>query len=78
MGPDLQHSSEHPLDPLTLAIYPGDDRSLTLYEDDGETTAYQNGEYTKTNFTVTHQGSQVVRHLQETEAGLLILERLER
>jgi alpha-glucosidase len=67
MGPDLQHSSEHPLDPLTLAIYPGDDRSLTLYEDDGETTAYQNGEYAMTNFTVTHEGGQVACRLQETE-----------
>jgi alpha-glucosidase (family GH31 glycosyl hydrolase) len=67
MGPDLQYSSEHLLDPLTLAIYPGDDRSLTLYEDDGETTAYQNGEYATTNFTVTHDRAQVVCRLQETE-----------
>jgi len=26
------------MDPRTLEIYPGDDRSFTLYEDDGETT----------------------------------------
>jgi alpha-glucosidase len=67
MGPDLQYSSEHSLDPLTLAIYPGGDRSLTLYEDDGETTAYQNGEYATTNFTVTHDMGQLVCRLQETE-----------
>jgi alpha-glucosidase (family GH31 glycosyl hydrolase) len=53
MGPDMQYSSERPLDPLTLEIYPGANRSLTLYEDDGESTAYQNGLYAESRFEVT-------------------------
>ena len=67
MGPDLQYSSERPLDPLSLEIYPGADRSITLYEDDGETMAYQNGAYAKTRFEVTHRAEEVVCHLHETE-----------
>ena len=69
MGPDLQYSSEHPLDPLTLEIYPGSDRSFTLYEDDGETAAYLNGAYATTSFTVLHHEAEVVCRLQETEGG---------
>jgi len=42
-GPDVQYSSQRPLDPLTIEIYRGVSRSFTLYEDDGETFAYQNG-----------------------------------
>jgi alpha-glucosidase len=58
MGPDVQYSSERPLDPLTLEIYRGADHSFTLYEDDGESTAYQNGAYVRTCFRVTaSQGS---------------------
>jgi alpha-D-xyloside xylohydrolase len=62
MGPDVQYSSERPLDPLTLEIYRGADRSFTLYEDDGETTAYQNGAYVRTCFHVTEsQGTFLCR-----------------
>jgi len=36
---------------LTLAIYPGENESrFTLYEDDGETTAYERGAYTETTY----------------------------
>jgi alpha-glucosidase (family GH31 glycosyl hydrolase) len=60
MGPELQHSAEHALDPLTLEIYPGADRSLTLYEDDGESNAYQNGDYAQTRFELTNHARQLV------------------
>jgi alpha-glucosidase len=53
MGPDVQYSSECLLDPLTLEIFRGADGALTLYEDDGETTAYQKGAYAETRFEFT-------------------------
>jgi len=36
---------------LTVHIYPGQDTEFTLYEDDGETNNYKNGEYCKTLFS---------------------------
>src|SRR5262249_45581861 len=34
LGPSMEYSSQRPLNPLTLEIYRGADRVLTLYEDD--------------------------------------------
>lgn len=65
-GPDIQYSSERYPDPLTLEIYRGGDRSLTLYEDDGETTAYLNGAHAETCVEVTQRDAQIVCHLGET------------
>ncbi len=53
LGPEVQYSGEHPLDPLTLEVYRGVDGSFTLYEDDGKTTHYQTGAYTLTPFRLT-------------------------
>ena len=39
-------------DILNVHIFPGKDNQFVLYEDDGETLAYQNGFYAKTNFTL--------------------------
>jgi alpha-glucosidase len=68
-GPDLQYSSERYPDPLTLEIYRGSDGSLTLYEDDGETTAYLNGAYAETHFEVSDRDGQVVCRLGETRGS---------
>ena len=53
MGPNVQFSGQRPLDPLTMEIYRGADRWFTLYEDDGESTACESGEYAETAFEVT-------------------------
>jgi alpha-glucosidase (family GH31 glycosyl hydrolase) len=53
MGPDVQYTSERSLDPLTLEIYRGCDGAYTLYEDDGESLAYQNGAFAETRFETT-------------------------
>ena len=53
MGPTVQHTGEGPLETLIVEIYRGGDRSFTLYEDDGESTAYQNGSYAETRFEVS-------------------------
>ena len=62
MGPDVQYSSERPLDPLTLEIYRGCDRAFTLYEDDGETSAYQNGAFAETRFETTDTPEALICH----------------
>jgi alpha-glucosidase len=52
MGPVLQWTDERPLDPLTLAVFPGDEEIAegALYEDDGRSFAYERGESCTTSF----------------------------
>jgi alpha-glucosidase (family GH31 glycosyl hydrolase) len=69
MGPQMQYSSQYALDPLTLEIYRGADRSLTLYEDDGESTAHQNGEYAQTNFGISQREREFICHLGPTQGS---------
>ncbi len=45
MGPELRYTSEEPADPIELRIYRGADGRFTLYEDDGESYAYEKGEH---------------------------------
>src|SRR5260370_38340710 len=69
MGPDVQYSSERPLDPLTLESYRGADHSFTLYEDDGESTAYQSGAYVRTRFEVTESEGELLCTIGEPEGS---------
>jgi alpha-glucosidase len=69
MGPQMQYSSQQALDPLTLEIYRGADGSLTLYEDDGESTAYQNGEYAQTQFAINESEQEFLCHLGQSRGG---------
>ncbi|MED5621922.1 DUF5110 domain-containing protein [Ideonella sp. BN130291] len=44
LGPVVQHTGEHADAPCEIRIYPGADGRFTLYENDGETYAYERGE----------------------------------
>jgi alpha-glucosidase len=43
LGPIMQSTSLGVEDPLEVRVYPGADAAFTLYEDDGDTYAYQKG-----------------------------------
>jgi alpha-D-xyloside xylohydrolase len=45
LGPELQYAAEKPDAPMELRIYPGDDGSFRLYEDDGATYNYEEKQY---------------------------------
>jgi alpha-glucosidase (family GH31 glycosyl hydrolase) len=45
LGPVLQYAEEQADAPMTLVIYPGADGAASIYEDDGKTFAYRNGEW---------------------------------
>ena len=49
LAPVMQHSGEHPLDELTLQIYPEGTSRFDLYEDDGRTNAYRRGHHAVTS-----------------------------
>ncbi len=46
--PEMQHVGQRPVDEITLDVYPHGDSSFTLYEDDGESYAYLEGEVATT------------------------------
>jgi alpha-D-xyloside xylohydrolase len=50
-GPELQYTDEKPADPVTLFVYADRNGHFTLYEDDGLTTAYEKGAFTRIPIT---------------------------
>jgi alpha-glucosidase (family GH31 glycosyl hydrolase) len=65
-------------DALTIHIFPGADNAYQLYEDDGETLAYQQGEYTLTTFRQSWDENKTTFEIEhvEGETSLLSKERL--
>ena len=57
MQPVVQDTGETPDGPLELRVYPGDDCSGSLYEDDGHTFAYQKGEILRIHYSCTSSPS---------------------
>ena len=57
MYPEMLYDEEKPKDPVTFDIYPGGDSQFELYEDDGHTQAYRDGEYSKTLISVSENGT---------------------
>ena len=51
MNGDLQTTADRNWSQLELRVFPGADGSFTLYEDDGETYAYEQGQYTEIPIT---------------------------
>jgi alpha-glucosidase/alpha-D-xyloside xylohydrolase len=51
LDPVRQYTGQETDEPLTLRIYPGADGTYTLYEDDGISLDYLNGESTLTTFS---------------------------
>lgn len=48
LGPVVQYADEKPDAPYEIRIYPGADGRFTLYDDDGKTYRYEEGEYATT------------------------------
>ena len=46
LGPDVEYVDQRPADPLEVRVYPGANGSFTLYEDAGDSYAYEHGAYT--------------------------------
>ena len=60
MGPEIHYVDEKPADPLTLDIYPAAKSSYTLYEDDGMSNGYQNGQFARTPMACSALGPDLV------------------
>ena len=62
---DRTNDSSNP-ENLELLVYRGNN-TFTLYEDDGETLSYKDGEYLKTAFTVAEKGNTVSFKIEKAE-----------
>ncbi|HKU88356.1 MAG TPA: TIM-barrel domain-containing protein [Steroidobacteraceae bacterium] len=47
VGPDLQYSSEKKPGDITLLVFPGENGTFELYEDDGVSYGYEKGEFSR-------------------------------
>ena len=59
LGPVMQYTGERTVDTLRLRVYPGDGQHAVesqLYEDDGHTWAFREGNYRLTRFTLHSSG----------------------
>lgn len=65
----MNYTDEFPLDTLTLAIYPAQRSSFTLYEDDGRTTAYRTGAFAQTTFSCDVQPQAVTVNIGRSNGG---------
>ncbi len=57
---------------LEILVYRGNN-TFELYEDDGETLSYQNGEYLKTAFTVAENGNKVSFNISKAEGDASVV-----
>ena len=58
----MQYSSQKPLDPLIVNIFPladGQSSSYTLYEDAGDSQAYEHGAYALTDIARSTEGKRI-------------------
>ena len=58
LAPVMQYASERPWDNLEIIVYPGDNGSFTLYEDEGDNYNYEKGAFSEITFTyndATHE-----------------------
>ncbi len=67
MGEVQQYVGEKPDSLITLHVYPGENRASALYEDDGRSFAYENGEWALTRFSLSAKGKNLVLGISARE-----------
>jgi alpha-glucosidase len=63
----VQNSDETPKGPLELRVYPGPNCAGELYMDDGNTFAYQKGDFLRVHFTCESARERVNVHISGAE-----------
>ena len=69
MQPVIQSTSETPVGPLELRVYPGDDCHGSLYQDDGHTFGYVKGEFLRVNYSCSAASDSVTVSSKTESAG---------
>ena len=72
LAPVMQYASERPWDNLEIIVYPGDNGSFTLYEDEGDNYNYEKGAYSTITMTWDEKNHTLTFHPREgSYAGML-------
>ena len=71
----VQYISEPTPDTITLDIYPQGESTFTLYDDDGKSLDYQQGNYATTQIACQENNGQVDIHIQAPEGSYALPER---
>jgi alpha-glucosidase (family GH31 glycosyl hydrolase) len=69
LGPDADWDNIGNPDTLMVKVFPGTDGEFQLYEDDGETLAYEQGAFTITTFREVWQGKKLNFFIDPTEGN---------
>jgi alpha-glucosidase len=69
--PLVQSTEETPHGPLTLRVYAGDDCRGSLYTDDGESFAYERGDFLKMSFTCTVTSKEIRISISRHEGSFI-------
>lgn len=69
-GPNLNYADEYPLDPLTLDLYPGEG-VFTLYEDDGHSFDYEQGQFCTTSYILRRTEDRLVLEIGAREGAYI-------
>ena len=82
MGPFLQYTTEKPANPIELRIYPGNDGTFSLYEDENDNYNYEKGVYSLIDFiwddakkklTIEERKGEFPGMLQEREINVVLV-----
>jgi alpha-glucosidase len=72
MAPPMQYTSQKPVDPLIVTVYPlkdGKSSSYSLYQDSGETRAYQTGQFARTELSAARKSNEVTVTISPTKGS---------
>jgi len=75
LGPDLQFATEKPANPIEVRIYPGNDGSFTLYEDENDGYNYEKGVYSTIQFFWDNSKSKLIIDKRSGEFPGMLKER---
>ena len=72
-GPVVQHLNGYAPERIELMINPGANSSFTLYEDDGETNKYRDGQSARTRFTLRDSGAGFELRIESPEGDRSVI-----
>ena len=65
--PLVQSTEERPSGPLTLRVYPGEDCQGSLYQDDGKTFAFKQGDFLRMSFSCKQTANGIIVSISQPQ-----------